>query len=118
MILFLSNLSAPLSSSGYDTASRNAAEIRKQDKPRQEGRAWKRRNPYDFTGCLAHAHIVERESDGAVSSIAGFFNHNELCQQSVMKCLPAVPLHPHVYEVAIAQLEGGSRCVCFSVQIC
>ena len=30
-----------------------------------------------------------------------------------MKRLPAVPLHPHVYEVALAQLESGARYVSY-----
>ena len=51
------------------------------------------------------------ESDGAVSSVVGYLIHNDLCRHAVMKRLPAVPLHPHVYEVALAQLESGSRYV-------
>ena len=50
------------------------------------------------------------ESDGAISAISGFFGHNNDCQQSIMKRVPAVPLHPHVYEVALSQLKGGSGC--------
>jgi hypothetical protein len=105
-----------ISSSGYNTATRNATELKKPNarvsaKPTSRNGAWIRRNPYDFTGCLAHAELTERSSDGAVSSVIGYFNHNESCQQSVMKRLPAIPLHPHVYEIALAQLESGARSV-------
>jgi hypothetical protein len=104
------------SSSGYDTTSRNATELKKpsarvSSKPTSRHDAWVRRNPYDFTGCLAHAELTERASDGAVSTVVGYFIHNESCQQSVMKRLPPVPLHPHVYEIALAQLEGGAKLV-------
>jgi hypothetical protein len=104
------------SSSGYDTMSRNATELKKpsarvSSKPTSRHDAWVRRNPYDFTGCLAHAELTEQASDGAVSTVVGYFIHNESCQQSVMKRLPPVPLHPHVYEIALAQLEGGAKWV-------
>ena len=73
---------------------------------------WERRLvPYDFTGCLAHVEVTERCSDGNVSRIAGYFSHNSLCQAAVLERLPAIPLHEHVYEVALKQLESGARCV-------
>lgn len=37
--------------------------------------------------------------------------HNEACQSAILKRLPAVPLHEHVYEVALHQLESGARYV-------
>ena len=108
-----------LSSAGYDTNARSTSERKKQDSLRPQGRVWVRRNPYDFTGCLAHVEITERVSDGAVSSVVGHLMHNDLCRQSVMTRLPAVPLHPHVYEVALTQLESGSRYVIHqSMQSC
>lgn len=67
--------------------------------------------PYDFTGCLAHVEITERVSDGKVTRIAGHFSHNSKCTNSVLKRLPAVPLHEHVYEVALEQLESGAKFV-------
>ncbi|KAF7972050.1 hypothetical protein HWV62_19189 [Athelia sp. TMB] len=66
-----------------------------------------RRNPYDFTGCLAHAEITERESDGAVTRIVGILEHMEACARASIVRLPPVPLHPHVYEVALEQLRSG-----------
>jgi len=69
-----------------------------------------RRNPYEFTGCLAHAELTERDSDGQVTQIFGIFNHNPGCEASIMSRIPAVPLHPHVYEVALEQLQNGARC--------
>ena len=103
-----------LSSSGYDSVSRNTTERRKKCSKKHvksTGKEWTRRNPYDFTGCLVHAEVTERESDNAVSQIVGYFEHNSECQQSVIKRIPAVPLHPHVYELALAQLSAGARSV-------
>lgn len=39
----------------------------------------------------------------------GYFLHNEGCREAVLIQLPAIPLHEHVYEVALNQLEGGAR---------
>ncbi|KZT18813.1 hypothetical protein NEOLEDRAFT_1173364 [Neolentinus lepideus HHB14362 ss-1] len=68
-----------------------------------------RHNPYDFTGCLAHVEITECDSDGAVSRIMGYLCHNDECKSSVLKRIPAIPLHLHVYEVALEQLKSGAR---------
>ena len=38
-----------------------------------------------------------------------YFLHNEGCREAVLIQLPAIPLHEHVYEVALNQLEGGAR---------
>lgn len=70
-----------------------------------------RRNPYDFTGCLAHAEVTEHNSDGQITQIFGVLNHSQECQASAMTCIPAVPLHPHVYEVALEQLKNSARYV-------
>ena len=72
------------------------------------------RNPYNFMGCLAHAKITEQVSDGQVSCIIGFFNHNPNCSSAVMTRIPSIPLHPHVYEIALQQLHSGARCVNFN----
>jgi len=68
-----------------------------------------RRLPWKFTGCLAHVEITERLSDGEITRITGEFEHNEKCCEAVMEQLPAVPLHHHVYEIAISQLQNGAR---------
>jgi len=39
----------------------------------------------------------------------GYFLHNEGCNEAVLTQLPAIPLHEHVYEVALDQLEVGAR---------
>ena len=67
------------------------------------------RNPYDFTGCIAHAEITERNSNGQVVQIVGVLDHNEGCQSAQMARLPSIPLHPHVYEVALDQLHSSAR---------
>src|SRR5882762_6227045 len=70
---------------------------------------WSRRVPYAFTTCLAHVEITERCGDGEVTMIAGHFDHNEACHKSILTRLPAIPLHNHVYEVALSQLQDGAR---------
>ena len=32
-----------------------------------------------------------------------------VCQAATLKCLPAIPLHDHVYEVALEQMEDGAK---------
>ena len=58
-------------------------------------------NPYDFTGCIAHAEITECDSDGQVMQVVRVLDHNEVCQSAQIACLLSIPLHPHVYEVAL-----------------
>ncbi|KAJ3893424.1 hypothetical protein GG344DRAFT_87175 [Lentinula edodes] len=110
---------------GIDPASRNALESRwtahscgYHVKARQEREAkkglncqtenWERRVPYPFTGCLAHLEVTERVGDGAITRIAGAPEHNSSCQTAVLERIPPVPLHDHVYEVALAQLQSGA----------
>ncbi|KAF7967903.1 hypothetical protein HWV62_32579 [Athelia sp. TMB] len=68
-----------------------------------------RRNPYDFTGCLSHVELTERESDGAVSRLVGILQHNEACRHGSIVRIPSVPLHSHVYEVALQQRRNGAN---------
>ena len=70
---------------------------------------WSRRAPFDFTGCIAHVEIVERTRDGEITRIVGILEHNTGCQSTTLKRLPAIPLHEHVYEVALEQLEDGAK---------
>jgi hypothetical protein len=74
-------------------------------------KSWERRVPFDFTGCTAHVEIVERSSDGEITRITGAFEHNTECQVAVLTRLPAIPLHEHVYEVALEQMESGAKFV-------
>ena len=74
-----------------------------------KSKSWRRRVPYKYTGCLAHVEITERSSNGEISHIMGYLLHNEGCCEAVLTQLPAIPLHEHVYEVALDQLEGGAR---------
>jgi hypothetical protein len=70
---------------------------------------WTRRATYDFTGCCAHADITYNESTGHTERIIGHFLHNLECKAGKMMRFPAIPLHEHVYEVALAQLFQGAR---------
>lgn len=96
-----------LSSCGYHVQARQEREAEKGVNRKSEN--WKRRVPYPFTGCLAHIEVTERVSDGAISRIAGIPEHNEPCKVAVLERVPPVPLHDHVYEVALQQLQSGSR---------
>ncbi|EPQ52685.1 hypothetical protein GLOTRDRAFT_122648 [Gloeophyllum trabeum ATCC 11539] len=98
------------SACGYDSIERQASESLKRStnehsKPSQK--KWERRNPFDHTGCLAHVEITDQSLDGAVMRIQGYLEHNEACQSSCLRRIPPIPLHPHVYEVALEQLKRG-----------
>ena len=96
-----------LSACGYDPNARRERDKMKRDPVPTKDR--ERRVPFDFTACLAHVEITELQSNGHISRIAGYVVHNEDCKSSFLKRLPAVPLHDHVYEVALDQLEKGAR---------
>ncbi|ESK86166.1 hypothetical protein Moror_9273 [Moniliophthora roreri MCA 2997] len=72
---------------------------------------WQRCVPYDFTGCLAHVEVVEfcQGSRTLITRISGILEHNEACCKAEMAWKPAIPLHEHVYEVALDQLVNGTR---------
>ena len=104
-----------------NSCTRQRQESQKSGSP-MKSETWCHRVPYKYTGCLAHVEITERSSDGEVSRIMGYFLHNEGCDNAVLTHLPAVPLHEHVYEVALDQLDVGARydlyetCFLLSVQ--
>ena len=97
-----------LSACGYDPNARRERDKKKKGDP-VPTKDSERRVPFDFTACLAHVEITELQSNGHISRIAGYVVHNEGCKSSFLKRLPAVPLHDHVYEVALDQLEKGAR---------
>ncbi|THH14925.1 hypothetical protein EUX98_g9541 [Antrodiella citrinella] len=94
---------------GYDT---NARQDGKKPRERLEVDVdnWRRRAPYDFTSCLAHSDITaaERRTGTVILRIIGHFEHNEECQKAMLVRAPAIPLHPHVVEVAMRQLWMGA----------
>ena len=59
---------------------------------------WKRKMPYDFTGCLAHMDITFSVESLNILGITGHL-------QQEMQCLPPVPLHSHVWKIALEQLD-------------
>ncbi|KZS87578.1 hypothetical protein SISNIDRAFT_402256, partial [Sistotremastrum niveocremeum HHB9708] len=69
---------------------------------------WQRRAPYDFTGCLAHLDITYELESFEVFRIIGILDHNEQCKLEIVKRVPAIPLHPEVYSVAVGQLLDGA----------
>ncbi|KAI0258025.1 hypothetical protein BC834DRAFT_837033, partial [Gloeopeniophorella convolvens] len=92
---------------GYSTTARQAA-FESRNGIHKKGGAWARCAPYDFTGCLAHADITYDNVSGHTFRILGLLQHNEECQDSAMKRMPAIPLHQHVFEVALQQLKQGA----------
>ena len=94
------------SSSGFNSESRRNCDEHSHNALSVPG---PHRNPYDFTGCITHAEITEHDSDGQVMRIVGVLDHSEGCQSAQMACLPSIPLHPHVYEVALDQLHSSAR---------
>lgn len=92
---------------GYAPQARQEREIKKNNLATEK--PWSRRAPFDFTGCTAHVEIVERICDGEITRIIGIFEHNTACQTATLKRLPAIPLHEHVYEVALEQMEDGAK---------
>ncbi|KAF9060370.1 hypothetical protein BDP27DRAFT_1370605 [Rhodocollybia butyracea] len=68
---------------------------------------WERSTPYPFTSCLAHVEIIEHDGS-SISWIVGILDHNAACQNAVLERRPPVPLHEHVYEVALEQLCNGA----------
>ncbi len=91
-------------------------EKRRAEKTQDESRRavgqqdWNRKTAYEFTGCLAHVEVTEHKEMGVVSRVIGVLAHNEACKSAELKRRPAIPLHDHVYEIAIEQLRAGARC--------
>lgn len=73
--------------------------------PQATGTPWERRAPYDYHGCLAHADITYVGSTEEIKRVIGVLDHIELCMKAELTRLPAIPIHPHVIEVALAQLN-------------
>ncbi|KAJ3759312.1 hypothetical protein EV360DRAFT_69588, partial [Lentinula raphanica] len=90
---------------GYDSKARQKQEEARDTK--QSSGEWERQVPYPFTACLAHIEIIEK-GNGVVTWIAGVPEHNDACKSSFLERRPPVPLHEHVYEVALEQLQNGA----------
>lgn len=90
---------------GYST------EARQKRSSSQSKDQWSRQAPYDFTGCCVHADITYDASGSSVSRIIGYFEHNEECKKATLVRYPSIPLHEHVYKVALKQLSQGARYV-------
>ncbi|KAJ3724100.1 hypothetical protein C8R42DRAFT_719989 [Lentinula raphanica] len=90
---------------GYDSKARQIRDEAKGVKRSSED--WRRRTPYPFKGCIAHVEVIEKDN-GLVTWIAGFFEHNEACQAAFLERCPPIPLHEHVYKVALQQLQSGA----------
>ncbi|KAJ7171460.1 hypothetical protein C8R46DRAFT_1162244 [Mycena filopes] len=67
----------------------------------------KRRTAVDFTGCLAHAEITFVIETQKILRVRGLLEHNEACKTALMQRIPALPLHPSVYQAALMQLANG-----------
>lgn len=67
------------SSSGYNTAARQARDKRGSQNPVE----WSRQADYEFTGCLAHADVTWNCGSGEIERVIGYFKHSERCQAAV-----------------------------------
>ena len=67
------------SSSGYNTAARQARDKRGSQNPVE----WSRQADYEFTGCLAHADVTWNRTSGEIERVIGYFEHSEKCQAAV-----------------------------------
>lgn len=45
---------------------------------------WRRKMPYEFTGCLAHIDLTYTSSSLKIIRISGILEHVEACQTKVM----------------------------------
>jgi hypothetical protein len=68
----------------------------------------KRHTAVDFTGCLAHAEITHLVATQQILRIRGYFEHNDGCKEALLARIPALPLHPKVFQIAILQLADGA----------
>ncbi|KAJ4499163.1 hypothetical protein C8R41DRAFT_755296, partial [Lentinula lateritia] len=93
---------------GYNSQERQKQESVKDRSDLTQSTPWQRKVPYPHTGCLGHVEITECVGDGSIIRIAGFWEHNEGCKKATLERIPAIPLHEHVYEVALEQLENGA----------
>ncbi|KAL0568041.1 hypothetical protein V5O48_013952 [Marasmius crinis-equi] len=95
---------------GYDTEARQKYDSKTQRAQERSStnKTWERRVPYGFTGCLGHVEVVENVDTKVVERIWGIFKHNEQCQKSVLTRLPSIPVHEHVWEVALSQMAIGA----------
>lgn len=108
---------------GYDAENRQDKESKKKQRAAlsssttsatqkaaaQPPSPWKRRAPFNFTACLAHADITYEEETHAILRVMGYPHHNGDCKASSLVRRPAIPLHPHVYEIALKQLSSGAE---------
>ncbi|KAJ3966696.1 hypothetical protein EV361DRAFT_766651, partial [Lentinula raphanica] len=91
---------------GYDSKVRQKQEDARSVNQRSS-KEWERQAPYPFTACLAHIEVIEK-SNRVITWVAGVPDHNEACKASFLERRPPVPLHEHVYEIALDQLKDGA----------
>jgi hypothetical protein len=63
---------------------------------------------FDFTGCTAHAEVTYSTQSRKILHVQGQMDHNQGCQDAMMKWFPKNPLHLIVFEWALKQLKMGS----------
>ncbi|KIJ24411.1 hypothetical protein M422DRAFT_274829 [Sphaerobolus stellatus SS14] len=99
-----------ISHCGTDSQARKAKDDRQKLKQGQSiyPEAWKRKMPYNYTGCLAHLDITFICSSLRVLRITGVLEHDPACEKQEMQRYPPVPLHWHVWQCAIEQLNNGA----------
>lgn len=100
-----------ISQSGSSTIARQM-KIESQNVQRQcnvKHEKWKRKMPYDYTACPAHFNLTYTPQSSMIHRITGILEHNNDCKERSMSRFPRVPLHQHVWQDALDQINQGAR---------
>ncbi|KAF6742042.1 hypothetical protein DFP72DRAFT_1179780 [Ephemerocybe angulata] len=99
---------------GYDNTARRDSYVQQSERQNRpvKGEATERKAPFEFHGCLAHADLTFTESGNGETVVfkrlVGIVKHIADCRNAKLVRLPKIPIHPHVLEVALAQLREGA----------
>ncbi|KAK0231641.1 hypothetical protein EDD85DRAFT_793307 [Armillaria nabsnona] len=70
----------------------------------------KRRNTFDFTGCLGHAKVTRAIDMRAILRVRGYMEHNADCQRAVIQRMPEQHVHPSLCEgVPLEEVRHRNR---------
>ena len=69
----------------------------------------KRRNMFDYRGCLAHAKVTTIMSTRQILCVLGYFEHNEGCWKAAIVRISELPIHPSVYVIGSSITEVQTK---------
>ncbi|KAF8206764.1 hypothetical protein K438DRAFT_1480796, partial [Mycena galopus ATCC 62051] len=82
--------------SQYEAAALMASHGLDLDSREEHGNRW------------THAEITFVLETQMILRVRGYFDHNDDCRKALMQRIPALPLHPSVYQTALLQLANGA----------